>query len=119
MKILMILILLTNNVLAIDITPIREGEKATKDGFFIDPPNMKKLRKNNEERKLLKKENIELKELGLVQEEKGKLLKNQWEETSKALTKAQIQGTTRGIGGFLLGVVATSLAAFAAAKAIK
>lgn len=108
-----------NTSFALDPIVVKKNDTVPMDGLLFSDKDAKELRKQNEERKLLKQENIELKELGLIQDEKNKLLKNQWEETSKELTKSEINGTMKGVGGFLLGVLATSVAAFAAAKTIR
>lgn len=118
-KIIVIFFTSINLSLAIDVVPIKKGEPAPKDGFFIDKPNIKKMRKINEEKKLLEKENLKLSQLN---ELNGKIENNyqkRLEDASRQITKEQVKGDLKGIGGFLLGVLATSAAAFAAAKVLE
>jgi len=118
MKILVILICSINLTFALDVTPIRKGQAAPDNGFFVDQENMKGFRKINEENKLLKKENLELEELSFVNNKIEKNYQDRLDFASKEITKEQIKGNLRGVWGFVLGVAATSLAAFAAAKSI-
>jgi hypothetical protein len=119
MKYLLILCLFSTQTFAIDVTPVKEGDKAPQDGFFIDTPNMKELRENNENRKLLKRENVTLKELAIINEQRINVYKERGDEIEKHLSWQQTKGNIKGVGGFILGVLAASLAAFAVSKSIK
>ena len=66
MKYLLIILLIINSAFAIDVTPVKKGDVVTKDGFFVDKDNMKKLRQNNEEKKLLEQKSLKLKDLQTV-----------------------------------------------------
>lgn len=119
MKILLIILLTISQALCIEVTPMSKGDKAPKQGFFIDTENMKEMRKINEKKKLLEKENVTLKDLAVINEKRVEVYKERADETEKHLTKEKTKGNIKGVLGFILGVAATSLAAFAASKAIK
>jgi hypothetical protein len=112
----LIILLVSFNCFAIDVTPIKKGEPAPKEGFFIDAENMKKLRKINEEKKLLEKENITLKDLAYVNEQRINTYKKLSLESEKMFVREKTKGSFKGVGGFLIGVAATSLAAYAAIR---
>lgn len=119
MKIILLLSLIFNSVYAIDITPIEKDEKAPFSGFIIDKDNMKKFRQINEDKKNLEKETILLKDLAAIQEQRVDNLKEQNSLTEKELNREKFQSNLKGIGGFLIGVLATSLAAYAAIRVAK
>ena len=119
MKLLLIFLLTLSQAFAIDVQPITKGSPAPDDGFFVDQPNMKKLRKINEEKKLLEKENIDLRELSIVHETRIDNYKQMNTEVEKELRWEKTKGSLSGVGGFILGVLATSLAAYAAMQASK
>lgn len=119
MKTILILVTSINLCFAIDVDPIKKGEPAPKDGFFIDSNNLQEMRQINEEKKLLEKENIKLEQLRVTSENIEKNYQERLDLASKQITKEQVKGDLKGIGGFLLGVLATSAAAFAAAKVLE
>lgn len=119
MKILLIFCLTISSAFAIDVNPIKKGEPAPRDGFFVDPENMKDLRQINEDKKRLEQQNLKLKDLSAVQNERIGLYKEEVKEQNKAIRKERTKGDIKGIGGFLLGVLATSVAAYAAIKVSK
>jgi len=119
LKILFTILISINLCFAIDVTPIKKGTPAPEDGFFIDNDNIKKMRKINEEKALLEKETIKLEQLRITNESVNKIYKTQLEDASKEVTKQQVKGDLKGVFGFLLGVVATSVAAFAAVKVLE
>lgn len=119
MKIILIIILTITQAFAIDVDPIKKGQPAPYDGFIIDKDNIKEMRKINEEKKLLEKENIKLKDLSIINEERIENYKSFADDADKELRWEKTKGNMKGIGGFILGVVATSLAAYAAIKISK
>lgn len=119
MKLLLILLLTLNQCLAIDITPIKKGEKAANDGFIISKEDMKQLRQINEEKKLLESQNIKLKDLAAVRDQRVKLYKEEVEYNYKALQKERTKGKINGVLGFAIGVLATGFASYAAIQATK
>lgn len=116
MKLLLIILLSISSCFAIDITPLKKGEPAPAQGFFVDSANMKELRKINEQKKLLERENVTLKDLGEINEQRIGTYKKLAQESEKQLIREKTKGTFKGIGGFILGVAATSVAAYAAIR---
>ena len=116
MRLLIVLLFCITQVFAIDVQPIKKGHKAPEDGFFVNPPNMKKLRKINEDKKILEKENLKLKDLSAIQDQQIDNYRELSKESQKELRKEKTKGNFKGIGGFVLGVLATSLAAYAAIR---
>ena len=77
---------------------------------------MKELREINERKKLLEKENLTLKDIRVIQSEQISNYKEIEKELHKQVRKEKFKSDVKGIGGFVLGVLATSLAAYAAIK---
>ena len=119
MKYILILLLLFNSVYAIDITPIEKGQVAPYKGFLVSPEQMKEFRQINEDKKLLEQENLKLQDLQVINEQRIGLYKKAWEETNSELTKERFSGNFKGIGGFILGVALSGIAAYATIKTLK
>jgi hypothetical protein len=119
MKYLLILCFLIQSAFAIDVTPIEKGAPAPEKGFFITAEALKEMRAINERKKLLEKENIQLKDLAVLNEARIENYKKLAEETQAQLRIEKTKGTFKGVGGFALGVLATSVAAYAAIKATR
>jgi hypothetical protein len=119
MKIILTLLLTISQAFAIDVQPIKKGSPAPNDGFFVDSENMKKLRNINEEKKLLEKENIDLRELSIVHETRIENYRQLNKDVEKELRWEKTKSNFSGVGGFIIGVLATSLAAYAAMQATK
>lgn len=119
MKLLIILLISISQCFAIDVTPLKKGEVAPKDGFFVDTENMKQLRKINEDKKVLEKKVVKLEDLAAINEERVGAYRKLSEESQKQLRWEQTKGSFKGVGGFVIGVLATSLAAYAAIKVVK
>ena len=119
MKLLLIFLLSISQCLAINITPVKKGEPAPKDGFFVDKENMKKFREINEKKKNLEQQVATLEDLRVIDESRIKVHKNIINKADREIQKERTKGNLKGIGGFLLGVFATSVAAYAAIKVVK
>ena len=119
MRLLILVLFAITQTFAIDVVPIKKNDPSPKDGFFISKESLKEMRTINEKKKLLERENVSLKSLGTVNEERIEIYKEQAKKTQKALSWEHTKGYMKGTGGFILGVLATTLAAFAAGKAIK
>lgn len=115
----LILILICNTCLAIDVKPIKKGEAASFDGFLVSKEDLKKLRQINEEKKLLDKQNIKLKDLAAIRDSRVKLYKEEVEYNYKALQRERTKGKINGVLGFLVGVLATGAASYVAIKVSK
>lgn len=119
MKFLLVLLTSINLCFALDVTPVKKGDPSPSDGFFVTTESMKKLRKINEEKKILEKENITLKDLSVINEKRIQTYKMYAEESHKQASWERTKGNFKGAGGFVLGVLATSLAAYAAIRVSK
>lgn len=119
MKILIILLFSISHCFALDVTPLKKGELAPSDGFFVTSESMKKLRKINEEKKILEKENITMKDLAVINEKRIVTYKMYAEESHKQASWERTKGNFKGVGGFLVGVLATSLSMYVAVKVVK
>jgi len=119
MKLLLIILLSISNCFAIDVTPIKKGEPAPANGFFIDQPNIKKMRKINEDKKVLERKVTKLEDLAVINEQRVETYKKLSQESEDQLIWEKTKGNFKGVGGFLVGVLATSLAAYAAIRIAK
>jgi hypothetical protein len=118
MKLLMVF-LISFNALAIDIVPVKKGEPAPSDGFFVSPEEMKKFRQINEEKKLLDQKVISFQDLAITNEQRIDIYKKHSDYYQQEVVKAQNKTMWAGIGGFVLGVVATSLSAYGTVRLLK
>ena len=119
MKLLLIILLTMSQAFAIDVTPVKKGDPSPKDGFFVDTENMKKFREINEKKKNLEKQVVTLEDLGVINEERIKIHKTMLSNTEREVSKERTKGNLKGLGGFILGVLATSVAAYAAIRVSK
>lgn len=108
-KILMIL-LFTFSIQAQTLVPIKKGEPAPFDGFVIDKPMEAKFRLINEKFKLSEAKVLKLKDLQIVQKQQVKQYEVYTNRLESGLAREQWVGTFKGIGGFFLGVIITSMA---------
>ena len=76
-------------------------------------------KKINEKKKLLKKENVKLQDLQTINEQRINTYKEFAQESEKELYKEKIKGNVKGVWGFILGVLSTSVAAYAAIRVAK
>lgn len=112
-------LLFSSNCLAIDVEPIKKGDPAPSTGFFVSQSEMKKLRKINEEKKLLQQENLKLKDLQISYKRRLELEREYSSTLNKRLANERLSGVFKGMGGFLLGTLLTGLASYATIKTIK
>lgn len=106
-KIIVLFFLIIQASKADGIVPIKKGEVSTIDGFVITKEFEKDLRQTNEENKLLKRQNLVLKDLQVTQEDLVSLHKENARNAQKELEKEQIKGffksTLYFVGGVILG----------------
>ena len=67
----------------------------------------------------MERENLKLRDLIVIKEDQIKLYKQRYEAVETELTWQKTKGNFKGVGGFLIGVAATTAAAFAAAKLVR
>jgi hypothetical protein len=119
MKILLIFTFFLNYAYAIDVVPVKKGDTVQEDGFLVDPSGMKELRQINEDKKLLERKATKLEDLAVINEERIETYRKLSKETEDQLRWEKTKGNFKGIGGFVLGVLATSVAAYAAIRISK
>jgi len=117
MKFILILMIAMSPAYAIEVTPIKKGQPATKDGFVVSKDDMQKLRKLNEKKKLLERENLNLKDLNVINEKRVNVYEERYNASEKELTREKTKSNLKGIGGFVLGVVVTGFIGYAAVRA--
>ena len=119
MKYLLIFLLTFSSAFAIDVEPIKAGEAAPKDGFFVDAENMKKIRQINEDKKRLEAQKIKLEDLGRINEQRISIYRKESENAYKEASRAKLKGFLGTFGGFVVGVSVTGLAFYVATKVVK
>lgn len=93
-----------------DIVILEKDQKAPYKGALVPPKKLDEMRQNDEQRKILIKQNITLKELNVVLNDRVELNKDLAEDYRVQVSKAESRRYWSNIGNFLLGVLATSLA---------
>lgn len=116
---LILCLLLTFNAFAIEVIPVKQGEPSPADGFFVDKKNMQKFRQINEKKENLDKQVITLKMLAVEKDRNISLLEEESAQYRKRMQWEQTKGNLKTIGGFVLGILATSVAAYAAIRSTK
>lgn len=119
MKVLLIFLISISQCFALDVTPIKKGDPAPQNGFFIDAENMQEMRKINEEKKLLNKENVTLKDLAIINESRISTYQEYVKKSSDDANWEKTKGTAKGIAGFLIGIGSAALAGYVMMKASK
>ena len=96
---------------------VNKGQKAPYDGLLADKRQMEKFREINEKKKLLEKQNIELKDLTLTKDQRIKFHQENADFYKEELRKQESRTFWAKVGYFTLGVVVTGLAAKTAIEA--
>lgn len=102
-----------------ELIPLKKGDTAPYNGILVDAPQMKEFRQINEEKKLLELENLKLKDLSLINDQKVGLYRNQTEALSKELVRSERKAFWQSVGTFALGVIVTGFAAKVAIEATR
>lgn len=110
MKSILLLILVPSITLA-DMQVLKKGDSASFDGVLIDAEQMKQFRQINEEKKLLEKENLKLKDLGIINDQRIDLYKEHVKQVTEDLSSSERRAFWQSVGTFALGVVVTGFAA--------
>jgi hypothetical protein len=100
-----------------DMVILKEGDTAPMDGILVSGERMKEFRKTNEDYKLLKLENLKLKDLGVIHEQRIDLYKDQVKRVTEDLSSSERRRFWTNLGYFALGVVVTGFAAKVAIEA--
>lgn len=102
-----------------NVQKLNKGEIMPCTGWAVSEPTMQEIAREKKELEIVKKENITLKQLGIVNDEVIDFHKQRANGLQKELRKEEVKSNLKMVGGFLLGVLATGLAAHAAIKASK
>lgn len=103
--------LLSINAATAEMVVLKKGEAAPYDGILSDVAQMKEFRQINEDKKNLELQNLKLKDLAVVNEERIGLYRQQADLLNKELSKSEVRSFWKSVGYFTLGVLVTGLAA--------
>lgn len=118
-NIVLILALLLNCVYAGEIVTLNKGDIAPFSGALVDKEQLSEFRKIDEERKLLDQQNVKLKDLADIHNQRIDLYKQEVKMVRDDLSSQQRKSFWTNIGYFALGVVVTGLAAKVAIEATR
>lgn len=109
--------LLTFNCFAQDIVELNKGDAAPFRGALVSPEQMQEFRQINEDKKRVDLQNIKLKDLADVNEQRIDFYKSEVKNVQNQFARERTKHFFEKIGYFALGVVVTSVAAKAAIEA--
>lgn len=112
-----IILLITLNLCHAGVTNVKKGQTVPHDGYLFTPEAEKENRTKLEKAKITKRENITLKELQVVNEQRIDLYKNEASKASSRLSKARFKGNLKGTLGFVLGTVITGVISYGVYRA--
>jgi len=87
-----------------EMTTLKKGDVAPYDGILSDAAQMKEFRQINEDKKNLELQNLKLKDLSAIQDERVELYKSE-------LKSSEARSFWKSVGYFTLGVLITGFAA--------
>lgn len=119
MKLLFLLLFSFSSLAQEPIRWVEKGHVVESGSFLVTPDQMKKFREINEKKKNLEKQVVTLQELQYINEDRIKVHKEINTELEKQVSKEQFKSGAKSIGAFILGVLATSAAAYAAIQVSK
>lgn len=119
MKYLFICMIFTFSILAQNLTPLNKGDVAPYTGILADKEQMKKFRQINEDKKTLENKFVLQQDLLEVKDQRINFYKKKAEEAYKEVQAKEGSLFLTKTGYFILGVAATSLAAYAAIQVTK
>jgi hypothetical protein len=109
--ILTVLLIWIDNLVYAEMAVMKRGDVCAFDGVLVDAPQMKEFRQINEDKKNLELQNLKLKDLSAVQDERVELYRRQAQSLNSELAKSESRSFWKSIGYFGLGVLVTGLAA--------
>jgi len=95
-----------------DMTILKKGDVAPYDGILSDAAQMKEFRQINEDKKNLELQNLKLKDLSAIQDDRVELYKSE-------LKSSESRSFWKSVGYFTLGVLVTGFAAKVAIEATR
>lgn len=90
---------------------LNKGDTAPYSGILVDAEQMKEFRQINEDKKNLELQNIKLKDLGVIQEQRIDLYKLEVQRVREDLSRSEKKAFWQSAGTFVLGVLVTGFAA--------
>lgn len=117
--ILSICLVLSTVTFSKEMAVLKKGDAAPFDGVLSDSEQMKEFRQINEENKLLKLENLKLSDLSAIQGKKEDLYKLDIDNKQSQIVRLERREVWLTAGAFLIGVIATSIAAKAAIESTR
>jgi hypothetical protein len=123
MKIIMVILLSFNLALGCDknVDYKNKGDTFTTkcDGYYVKKELMSELKNTDEALKISEKQIIKLKDLQVREVEIKEYYKSRSEDLQKELTKKENRSNLKAIGAFALGVIITSISAYATIRAVR
>jgi len=121
MKLLLLLTFLLSsiNISFAEMTALNKGDTAPYQGVLIDSEQMKEFRKINEDKKSLELENLKLKDLSLINDQRIELYKTEVKQVREDLSRSEKKAFWQSAGTFVLGVLVTGFAAKVAIEATR
>ena len=102
-----------------EIKAVKKGDTVPFDGYVITVEFEKNLRQINETNKLLEAKNVTLEQLSVVNDKRADHYRKEAEKAVSEAQSEQLMGSVKGGLGFVFGVLATSLAAYAAITVVR
>jgi len=118
-KFVLLLTLMINSAFCQNIVELSKGDLAPFSGALVNPSQMKEFRLINEQKKSLETQKITLEDLNEVNQNRINFYKEETENYRNLVKKERSKRAWSNTGFFVLGVLATSLAAYAAIQATK
>ena len=115
---LLLCVLLALNVQA-EMVVMKKGQEALFDGILADQKQMEQFRQTNEEKKILELQNMKLKDLAAINDQRIDLYKQEVKEVRADLSSSQRKTILYSVGYFVLGVLVTGFAAKAAIESTR
>jgi len=108
----------THNTYA-EMTALNKGQVAPYEGILVDAEQMKEFRKINEDKKSLELENLKLKDLSIINDQRIDLYKTEVKRVTEDLSRSEKKAFWQSAGTFVLGVIVTGFAAKVAIEATR
>lgn len=105
------------NCVQAEMIVLKKGDIAPSDGILVDAAQMKEFRQLNEDNKNLELQNVKLKDLGIIQEQRIDLYKQEVQRVTEDLSRSERKAFWQSAGTFVLGVIVTGFAAKVAIEA--
>lgn len=102
-----------------EMAKVKTNDPAKCDGWFVKEEKMQEIAKDKQQADLVRKENILLKDLSYTNERIIEFEKNRSNSLQKELSWEQTKSNWKSMGFFVLGVVLTGVASYAAIQSTR